>query len=573
MSHQLDFITPSHMALALEKLKNGEVPKDHQWSEYWINHQGRHFQFKYCVELAARETRQEFKTTDFTSNTSSRGFIASLGFHILYKSANANVQSPRYWVAGSQFGTYGAHIDVIHEFLKGRYWQTDHDLTQGEGTKLLEILQEVKLNDRLCIRYFDKKQSRVEIAAIGTVTDLSAIASGKLGIQWDYNPPKYKGAKPSGSGSGNWWKTIFELKKREDIAMIFGEQMGEWRLARLAYNDTGWVEPSGKTGKSTDPSTHEAQFGFGYEEWLFDLGKIIAGYHYGFLEPVRGQPSYVNNEYNVWLYTVHAQTGRRFWAGTIHNVTVIDQEEAEGVYQEYARNHWLTEMEQQVIASGANEDGFSNWVGVNMFNIKFRPENITLNDPYIEIPVDHPVHKIKRYTFAHPMDNMQLIHRSKQGPVSTDGQEEDEVDGEVFSTTYTRPPKIIEIRHLHEKISKALKKLLRSQYGKDKVVTDCNAGYGYHEIDLRIEHAADVFTFVEIKTYNNVKSSIREAIGQLLEYCHYPDQIRASKLIIVSHLPPDAAIEGYMKHLRTCTNLRIYYQHFDLDKGILSKEY
>lgn len=80
----------------------------------------------------------------------------------------------------------------------------------------------------------------------------------------------------------------------------------EKRVARICWNKYGWVKPSGKEGKSRYKDSHEAQYGYGHEEWLFDIGKTINGYHYGFLEPVRKQQNaYAGNTYDIWLYTIN----------------------------------------------------------------------------------------------------------------------------------------------------------------------------------------------------------------------------------------------------------------------------
>jgi hypothetical protein len=65
----------------------------------------------------------------------------------------------------------------------------------------------------------------------------------------------------------------------------------ERRIARVIWNDNGWVKPSGMIGKSNSLSTHEVKYKFGHDEWLFYFSKIINGYHYAFLEPIRKDQS------------------------------------------------------------------------------------------------------------------------------------------------------------------------------------------------------------------------------------------------------------------------------------------
>jgi hypothetical protein len=78
MSHKLDFITYDHIVKAIQEIENGTVPKNNEWSEYWINYNKKLCQFKYVVEVASSFTNNQIKTTDFTSNDGSRNYIASL---------------------------------------------------------------------------------------------------------------------------------------------------------------------------------------------------------------------------------------------------------------------------------------------------------------------------------------------------------------------------------------------------------------------------------------------------------------------------------------------------------------
>ena len=80
--------------------------------------------------------------------------------------------------------------------------------------------------------------------------------------------------------------------------------------------------------------------------------------------------------------------------------------------------------------------------------------------------------------------------------------------------------------------------------------------------------------FYEIKSYNNIKSCIRDGIGQLMEYTYWPNQNNADKLIVVSQkLNGIEDAKTYMENVRFITNLPIYYQYFDLESNTLSEEY
>jgi hypothetical protein len=190
----------------------------------------------------------------------------------------------------------------------------------------------------------------------------------------------------------------------------FGQNSIERRIARLVFNTNGWVMPSGPYGKSSNKDLHEANYGYGHEEWLFDTSKLIDGYHYGFLEPIRKhQDTYKNNTYHVWLYTIDGTNKKRYWVGEINNIEVLSKDNCEAIKQAYKKNGWLKEMEEQIVASGANNRGFSDWQGVDLFNVRFMPENLKANDPYIELPENHPIVEQSRYTFAHFKNEFKII--------------------------------------------------------------------------------------------------------------------------------------------------------------------
>jgi len=573
MAHQLDFIKRKEILRAIKEINNGAIPKDHEWSEYWLKFENKLYQFKYLVEVASTYTSTPITTIDFTSNDSSRNFIASLGFQILFKSKKEVNSQVNYWVGASYYGLPTSQVDMFKDFIKHKYWRTDHDLKKEEGLKIYNDLKRVKINDRVCIRYFDKKGGKVHIAAIGTVNDISTINDGRLGIVWDYNPPEYKGVKPSGAGSGNWWKTLFQLTRHEDIEKIFSERLIENRVARITWNDFGWVMPSGSFGKSNDKESHEARYGYGHEEWLFDMSKLIDGYHYGFLEPIRKQQdAYSGKTYNVWLYSINGETKKRFWIGDINNLIVIDKDEAERIKQIYLNKGWFEEMKEQIKASGANGEGFSNWKGVDLFNVKFDVNSISVNDPYYEIPENHAINEQSRYSFAHFKEIYALPVETGEefGFTSSDNDVNDD-DKQPKSKTYTREPKAIEILYLHRAISNSLTKYLKLQYGKDNVTREHSAGYGANKIDI-VAKDGDRLTFYEIKTYNSLKTSIREAFGQLMEYCCFPNKKKAHELIIVTHIPSNKETEMYIQHIRDTFNIPLYYQSYNLENKVLSKK-
>ncbi len=128
---------------------------------------------------------------------------------------------------------------------------------------------------------------------------------------------------------------------------------------------------------------------------------------------------------------------------------------------------------------------------------------------------------------------------------------------------------------------KAAEYIMRLQHNElSNIMTDYLKNNGYKNVktednyvDIKCIDASGKKIFFELKTAKTVKSAIREALGQLLEYNHYPDTNKADKLIIVTKHKPDESDIIYLKGLRAKYNLPIYYQYFDIAQKTLSAEY
>ncbi|MBK7254782.1 MAG: hypothetical protein IPI04_12985, partial [Ignavibacteria bacterium] len=110
--------------------------------------------------------------------------------------------------------------------------------------------------------------------------------------------------------------------------------------------------------------------------------------------------------------------------------------------------------------------------------------------------------------------------------------DEDVVGNDDLKTkTYKRKPISYELIYLHKLISNKLAKILKQKYGFNNVSSEHIAGYGSNKIDIVVKDHNNII-FYEIKTYNSLRTSIREALGQIIEYCFWTNEERAKKLII-----------------------------------------
>ena len=316
----------------------------------------------------------------------------------------------KYWVGSPNHGHMSNPNNMFNEFKKDSFWSTDLKLKIRNNKAVADALEGIKVNDRFAISSLRNKYRDVHIIAIGTVTGIDSADQGKLDIDWDEDQELYQGVIPLGTKNENWQLTLIQLTTNDNITLIFPDAIINKKVARLAWNTLGWRRPSGLTGKATAKDTHEGKFGYGPDEWMFDTSKVIDGYQYGFLEPIRkGQTTHAGKAYPIWLYGIDGQTKKRYWLGEIKRAIVLNEEEANNIKKEYKKHKWLEKMEGEIASSGANKEGFSEYTGLDLFNIKFKPEDLIINKEPIELPEDHPANKITRYSFANFNEAFQLV--------------------------------------------------------------------------------------------------------------------------------------------------------------------
>lgn len=119
-----------------------------------------------------------------------------------------------------------------------------------------------------------------------------------------------------------------------------------------------------------------------------------------------------------------------------------------------------------------------------------------------------------------------------------------------------------EMEFRHNDLQEKLLLFLQDQYkSKEDVKRECTA-YGGCRIDITRKTDTG-YIFYEIKTYNNLLTSIRLGIGQLLEYNLFPQAQQAEQMILVSDQAATPEIRDYILHLKSFINLNFSYMHFD----------
>lgn len=126
-----------------------------------------------------------------------------------------------------------------------------------------------------------------------------------------------------------------------------------------------------------------------------------------------------------------------------------------------------------------------------------------------------------------------------------------------------------ELSQRHRQISDALEKYLNKKNKNAKIFKETQY------IDM-VLITSNKKIYYEIKTHSKVIYCLREAIGQILQYCYYQKDDSypfADELIIIGEPFPNEYEIKYLQLLRKKYNLNLFYQYFDPEKMFLSNKY
>ena len=121
---------------------------------------------------------------------------------------------------------------------------------------------------------------------------------------------------------------------------------------------------------------------------------------------------------------------------------------------------------------------------------------------------------------------------------------------------------------LHKKIQNAVAKLIKKDYVHPYVETGLSDAEG-QRVDIKgIFKETGEWHYFEIKT-DSAKKSIREALGQILEYAHYPNMQRATKLFIGGPQQPDDKDIAYMEFIRKTYGIPVWFRWYSFEQNKL----
>ncbi|MEW6668412.1 MAG: hypothetical protein AB1512_24635 [Thermodesulfobacteriota bacterium] len=135
------------------------------------------------------------------------------------------------------------------------------------------------------------------------------------------------------------------------------------------------------------------------------------------------------------------------------------------------------------------------------------------------------------------------------------------------STVVSRTSSDVDVALRHNELQLSLYELLCAEYGPENVATEHWIDSG-GRVDAAVRRSGQM-TFFEIKVAPSARSALREGLGQLLEYAHWPSKERADELVIVSEAPADHSTAQYLNHIRSKFNLNVFYRQLITTTGEL----
>ena len=328
----------------------------------------------------------------------------------------------------------------------------------------------------------------------------------------------------------------------------------DYRVARLCWNTDFWQQPTGREGKSHDPDSYEAEVGFGHEEWLFDLGMLIDGWKYGYVQALHhSHEKYQGQQLGLLLYTIDSRTKRRFWVGAIDRADVLTDAEAQHGANELRKRGWLKAMREQVAALGLDAAPLDVGHPLGLANVRFRPEVLRLFDP----PVPFPREALPSAYYG----TLQKVPETQAEILRGDDTASKLVERNLETLKTTR--RVYEDTKEVDLVQAQWQQQLRKTLSKDlpgvefRIETEVDG----HRLDGVIGVGPDR-VFVELKARGTVRQVIRQALSQLMEYAYWPNRQRCGALLIVGAFEAGAQEQEYLSMLRERFGLPVHYLPF-----------
>lgn len=357
------------------------------------------------------------------------------------------------------------------------------------------------------------------------------------------------------------------------------------RICRLCQNTAQWHHPTAKHGENTKAYTYK--YGFGFEEWLGRSEWILSGYPglggkwcYAHVQGLGTRKrKYVGEDVRVLFYT--KKTGdSAFAVALLDEAHVIDEDEARWVTEQYKKNNWLSMMHEDVKKIGGDTDGLppiscsfdqSPWKSpFNLINIRFKPDALYFFEKKEVIDLNSFYYGKSLFWDGVLPKNVAALLPVSVPQVKQGGGHREKAELDRFSELIRSRRSISGKQFLPRQapIQNALALQLNDFIAPQGGRVTCED----ERVDIKIVTANGETTFIEIKPADSARESIRLALGQLMEYAHYPNRDRSIRFIIVGDAEDTDNDRDYIAFLNKNYSLPVRYVYWNPEGKCLSDQ-
>jgi hypothetical protein len=351
-------------------------------------------------------------------------------------------------------------------------------------------------------------------------------------------------------------------------------------MYRLIWNTNGWREPSGEF--SEHPTTFGSESGFGHEEWNLQKSHAVDGYVFGY---VYARPARLVGKKAKFRVGFYSKSPRGDWllVGEYQEAEIATTSDAKRVDNNFEQHGIYDERVEQLLPLTIDSTKFPGNHDFTKLSLSKRRNiirselkgSICKGDYILKCPAD----KVVGYPGGVVVKGDALIELQRAGIRYTNPfYPSTTVQVPSGTKSSKRDVKLDEGSYWREPVSRRRRILKRHNIMSNKFV-DWLRGRGYTSVsqeDNRVDvefRSGSKLCRAELKICGEGKPlwSIREAIGQLLQYNLYGNRVQADEWFIILDEMPHQWDLDFIKTLREVHSLPIWLGWQKMDDFILEQ--
>lgn len=306
-------------------------------------------------------------------------------------------------------------------------------------------------------------------------------------------------------------------------------------LQRLCWNSNHWNGPTGELYKKED--SYVGKYGFGFEDWNFNTGDLLDGHVFGYTyyNPGTSSPLCVQ-KHDIYFFSKDSQKNSRM-VGVYKQAKFLNEKERADLKNTFEVSDIIDKRIEELLSLNLptiRTIACAKKLLLGQFstNIYVKPENVF---SFEHLPIltkrmtgGREPRFLNRYTRPIFLEETPFIPSTKSGGDPRGS------NPELIEDSYLRfssqQQKVI--ARLHNRLSNRFRVWLEKT-GATDILAEVN------RVDVQCLIGDDTFLF-ELKTcfQQSTKHAMREAIGQILEYSHFPGRKNPKFAAVVLDMEP-----------------------------------